>query len=192
MEELPASLAALRREPARLQAVADRLAQQQRDAAVEHYRVFLENAESARGLRDAHERVRLALDGGLEELPVLDARCRGFLQAIERIAAARKANSLLLQYHPALLELLELPQLMDTCVRNGYYEEALDLAAHVERLALRSSSSSSTHGDNAVLATVVAEVDRAAQLMLTQLVGLLHGEAKVGRAQMTRVVRRGR
>ena len=67
-------------------------------------------------------------------LTTLKERCVEFSQTAQSLNSARRLTSLALSKHTQLLEILELPQLMDTCVRNGYWEEALDLAAYVARL----------------------------------------------------------
>lgn len=56
------------------------------------------------------------------------------MQEAEQIAQNRRMNSLTLNLHTEILEVLEIPQLMDTCVRNSYYEEALELVSYVRRL----------------------------------------------------------
>ena len=40
------------------------------------------------------------------------------------------------EQHGALLELLEVPSLMESCVRAGSYDDALDLRAYCAKLAL--------------------------------------------------------
>lgn len=62
------------------------------------------------------------------------------MKEAEEIGASRRMNSLTLNRHTEILEILEIPQLMDTCVRNGYYEEALELAAYVKRLEKKYTS----------------------------------------------------
>ncbi|XP_019360905.1 PREDICTED: conserved oligomeric Golgi complex subunit 8, partial [Gavialis gangeticus] len=88
--------------------------------------------------------------------------CRSFVREAEAIAASRRTNSLTLSRHTEILEVLEIPQLMDTCVRNGYYEEALELAAYVRRLERK-------HAAIPVIQGIVEEVRQSTQLMLSQL-----------------------
>ena len=65
---------------------------------------------------------------------MLKEKCLGFSETAQSLSSARRLTSLALSRHTQLLEILELPQLMDTCVRNGYWEEALELSAHVVRM----------------------------------------------------------
>ncbi|RMC09389.1 hypothetical protein DUI87_14397 [Hirundo rustica rustica] len=88
---------------------------------------------------------------------------RTFMRDAEAIACSRRMNSLTLNRHTEILEILEIPQLMDTCVRNGYYEEALELTAYVRRLERK-------HSSIPVIQGIVEEVRQSAQLMLNQLI----------------------
>ncbi|NXK64879.1 COG8 protein, partial [Sylvietta virens] len=99
----------------------------------------------------------------LERLPALQDACRTFMRDAEAIACSRRMNSLTLNRHTEILEILEIPQLMDTCVRNGYYEEALELTAYVRRLERK-------HSSIPVIQGIVEEVRQSAQLMLNQLI----------------------
>uniref|UniRef100_A0A8C0H3P8 Conserved oligomeric Golgi complex subunit 8 n=1 Tax=Chelonoidis abingdonii TaxID=106734 RepID=A0A8C0H3P8_CHEAB len=88
---------------------------------------------------------------------------RSFLRDAEEIASDRRMNSLTLNRHTEILEILEIPQLMDTCVRNSYYEEALELAAYVRRLERK-------HSSIPVIQGIVDEVHQSSQLMLNHLI----------------------
>nr|XP_041574546.1 conserved oligomeric Golgi complex subunit 8 isoform X2 [Taeniopygia guttata] len=156
-------LAELGREPARLAAERARVGAETRRLAFEHYRAFIRSAECTGRAGRGFGGIESRLGRLLERLPALQDACRTFMRDAEAIACSRRMNSLTLNRHTEILEILEIPQLMDTCVRNGYYEEALELTAYVRRLERK-------HSSIPVIQGIVQEVRQSAQLMLSQLI----------------------
>lgn len=54
-------------------------------------------------------------------LPAFSAACTEFLGLAQDINKQRRLNTITLANHVQLMELLEIPQLMDTCVKNRYH-----------------------------------------------------------------------
>ena len=87
-------------------------------------------------MRKEIQRIDEGVDNLVADLPSLTDACQNFQGNGANILKSYKRNRQTLQHHIQLLELLEIPQLMDTCVRNEWYDQALDLvlfAATLER-----------------------------------------------------------
>jgi hypothetical protein len=115
----------------------------------------------------------------LDELPVLSKSCQNFCTIAQEIAEARRLNKITLQQHAQLIELLEIPQLMDTCVRNGFYDEALQLEEYAHRLE-------KIHPNVSVVQEIVADVKASSEVMLHQLQQKLRGDTQL--AQCLKIV----
>uniref|UniRef100_A0A8C5QXJ0 Conserved oligomeric Golgi complex subunit 8 n=1 Tax=Leptobrachium leishanense TaxID=445787 RepID=A0A8C5QXJ0_9ANUR len=152
----------LRREPERLSEERGQILRQTRDLAFSNYKTFIRTAECTELIYRDFSRVESSVCRVLAKLPGLQESCRGFVKQAEEISSSRRMNTLTLNRHTEILEILEIPQLMDTCVRNGYYEEALELVAYVKRLEKK-------HSSIPVIQGIIQEVRQSAQLMLTQL-----------------------
>ncbi|XP_025895406.1 conserved oligomeric Golgi complex subunit 8-like, partial [Nothoprocta perdicaria] len=146
--------------------------EQTRRLAFEHYRAFIRSAECTGRAGRGFGGIERRLGSLLARLPALQEACRSFMRDAEEIACSRRMNSLTLNRHTEILEILEIPQLMDTCVRNGYYEEALELAAYVRRLERK-------HRSIPVIQGIVDEVRQSSQLMLTQLIQQLRSNIQL-------------
>lgn len=78
----------------------------------------------------------------------------------------RRVNRSLLGLHATVMEFLEVPQLIDTCVRNGNYDEALDLIAFMGKMT-------HPHSDVPIIQQLVRELQACSTLLLEQLLGRL-------------------
>uniref|UniRef100_A0A3Q2QFU1 Conserved oligomeric Golgi complex subunit 8 n=1 Tax=Fundulus heteroclitus TaxID=8078 RepID=A0A3Q2QFU1_FUNHE len=162
----------LGREPERLADERNQILQQTRELAFSNYQTFIRTADCTEHIYRDFGRVEGSVSRLLDKLPRFGERCRNFMKEAEEIGVSRRMNSLTLNRHTEILEILEIPQLMDTCVRNGYYEEALELAAYVKRLEKK-------HSTLPVIQGIVREVRQSAQLMLNQLLQQLRTNSQL-------------
>ncbi|KAK9131247.1 hypothetical protein Sjap_011734 [Stephania japonica] len=187
-ELLSFTLDRLHKEPELLRVDAERIRRQMQEVAVGNYRAFIAAADALLSIREEVSSVDKHLESLkvflifktsfgatvvlIAEIPKLTSGCTEFIESAQQILEKRKMNQTLLANHSALLDLLEIPQLMDTCVRNGNYDEALDLEAFVGKL-------STMHPELPVIQALAAEVRQTTQSLLSQLLQKLRSNIQL-------------
>ncbi|XP_057799711.1 conserved oligomeric Golgi complex subunit 8 [Salvia miltiorrhiza] len=161
-ELLSFTLDRLHKEPELLRVDAERIRRQMQEVAVGNYRAFIAAADALLEIREEVSSIDKHLESLISEIPKLTSGCTEFVDSAENILEKRKMNQTLLANQSTLLDLLEIPQLMDTCVRNGNFDEALDLETFVAKLT-------TMHPKIPVIQALAAEVRQTTQSLLSQL-----------------------
>ncbi|KAD2393962.1 hypothetical protein E3N88_40939 [Mikania micrantha] len=171
-ELLSFTLDRLHKEPELLRVDAERIRRQMQEVAVNNYRSFISAADALVSIRNEVLSIDKHLESLIAEVPKLTSGCSEFVDSAEQILEKRKMNQTLLANHSTLLDLLEIPQLMDTCVRNGNYDEALDLEAFVSKL-------STMHPKLPVIQALAAEARETTRSLLSQLLQKLRSNIQL-------------
>ena len=158
------TVSGIRRRAPELDAAQEGLRAQIKELASASCGVFIESADCVKHVHNDLSRVARQLEALEAKLP----------QAVhvddQRGIDERRCNVTLLAKHAELLEVLEQPQLMDTCVRNGFVDEALELENAARSRAI-------VHSGVPIIAQVAAEVSAAMgelrESLLNQLAGPL-------------------
>lgn len=136
------------------------------------YPTFISVHNCSSAVTSAFDDFSSSLGRLLDAVPALEEECRTFARSTSGVQKARAKAALVQEQQDKLFDLLEIPQLMDTCVRNGYYQEALELSAHTDDLVKR-------YPNIELVLDVAKEVDGVLQLMLAQLLALLREPIKL-------------
>jgi hypothetical protein len=104
-----------------------------------------------------------------DSLPALQTSSSGWRERTDAALKERKKARLVLEQQEKLRDLLDIPLLIDTSVRNGYFAEALSLVAHANSI-----TSSTTTLPPALLASVLVEIRHSVDQMSLTLLGTLH------------------
>jgi hypothetical protein len=140
--------------------------------AVENYSAFLQSAVCVRKVREELEHSGRLLHELAAEVPNLHTASSQVVQHARDVEALRKDTHTTAKMHSQLLQLLEVPQLMDTAVRNEYYEEALELGAFASRMRTRFT-------DIALIERLREDVERSERHMLQALLQKLQSSIQL-------------
>eukprot|EP00878_Enallax_costatus_P022940 GHUV01024379.1.p1 GENE.GHUV01024379.1~~GHUV01024379.1.p1 ORF type:complete len:532 (+),score=134.01 GHUV01024379.1:237-1832(+) len=131
-------------------------------SALSHYHAFIDSANCLSVVREQLSKACEGLEILSSSVPDLATTFESFSSDAAAVLTRHTANKQLLGQQSTLLELLDAPQLMDTCVRNGIFDEALDLHAFIMRVGL-------LHPDLPVVKLLVSQAQAVTQAMLGQL-----------------------
>lgn len=124
----------LKKEQSRLAEETKRIVEQTQDLAISNYKTFIHTAENSRSIFQEFQSAETQVGTLIEKLPQFSGKCEKFLEESCGINEERRLNTITLKKNAQLLEILELPQLMERCIREGRYEEALELASYVQKM----------------------------------------------------------
>lgn len=129
------SLTSLQSEPARIADEAEFCEQQLVKLCLRQQATFIDVHACSSAIESALDDFTASLDDLMEAIPDLEAECSAFQEATRGIQADRAQAALVSSQQDVILDTLDLPLLVDTCVRNGYYQEAMQLAQYTRQLA---------------------------------------------------------
>eukprot|EP00210_Caulerpa_lentillifera_P006080 g5809.t1 len=130
------SVERLNKEPELLKQEAEKIDRQIMEVSVDHYEAYLSAEKCLKDLHVMFESLNESLTGFQNRLPSFDNACLEFEKGSKASQQKWKEKRKLLNNRDAVLTVLEVPKLMETCVRNGNIDEALDLQSFVHRLSI--------------------------------------------------------
>ncbi|CAJ0926991.1 14131_t:CDS:2 [Entrophospora sp. SA101] len=136
------------------------------------YKSFSNANNNLQTINNSLDNLSLHLNNLVSNLPNIQNSCNPFLQELKQFTQQNNKINIILENHNNLLEIMEIPKLMDACVRNGLYSEAMDLSVHVTRLISKYPSIS-------LIQQIDNDVKNTMQLMLTKLIKLLSKPIKL-------------
>lgn len=160
------------REPQRLQEEEEAVQAEMEQLAFLNYKSFVQTSECIGELHSGIKGIGGHLQGLRAALSRFSAAAQEFATEAQQIEAEWEVNGAALERHARIVEILEVPQLMDTCVRNGYYEEALQLQQYANQLHRK-------HPGIPIIANMADDVRATADVMLEQLHSQLRGNIQV-------------
>ena len=117
-------------------------------------------------------KVRSNVTSVAADLPHLTSGFQEFCKKAHLISKARQVEYKTLQHYNELLEILEIPQLIDTCAKQELFDDALEIEQYTVKLLAAFPNVSLIKSTYAAVTESIAEIGRTLQQQLSGKVDL--------------------
>ncbi|CAG8437274.1 3432_t:CDS:2 [Ambispora gerdemannii] len=166
------SLESLKHEPSLIKEEESKIQSELAELSFREYKSFIQTSECKSNIQNSLENCKTHVSKLSSTILIFEENCVSFIAETEKITKQRTKINTIIEQHGNLLDILEIPQLMDICVRKELYSEAIDLSAHVTRLAAR-------YPKILIIQRIENDVKDTMQLMLSRLIALLSEPIKL-------------
>ena len=161
-ELLSFSLDRRNKEPELLRDEQERIQRQLEETAFKNYRAFVATAECIEKVAEGLGKIGTDLSSVYARVPEIEGRGKVYESTLEGHLRDQKQTKAVSASAAQVQEILEVTQLMETCVRQGSYDEALDLEAFVSKLVV-------LHPNVEVVASLAARAKDLSRQMQSRL-----------------------
>jgi len=165
-------LSKLAKEPDILRGELEKVEEEMKNTVVTDYKSFIQASQCIHNLNTSAENLAKSLKALTASLAPLPNNCNNFSRSAIPLKLEREKNKLTLDKHEKMLELLKIPQLMEKRVKQGSYEEVLQLQQFAKQLEKK-------HGKIPIISSIGKDVDAQISIMRDMLHKNLRGNIKV-------------
>lgn len=163
------SLETLKNEPQNLSNQESRFLTQLEDVSCGHYRALIEGFKCAGSVREGVGTIQKKLETLITELPKLANTTRLFSQNVALLQNSRERSLRTASESLRILELLEIPKLMQTLLLSKSYNEVLELRDYSLKFNL-------LYNDDPIINSISKNIRLLSQQMVFQLLNALNSE----------------
>ncbi|KAJ1966693.1 conserved oligomeric Golgi complex component [Dispira parvispora] len=150
------SLGTLRNEPTFLVAEQDDISQELVQLCLDESRVF-QHAHHYLGEFEHVTKTMHARSAGVaDSIPTVTNACQDFTKLAQEIGQQKRTTAAVQTYYDEIVDLLELPVIMRSCVKQGMYQQAIDLTMAVRKWDT-TSGSDSVHSSDLGSSNVISD-----------------------------------
>ncbi|KAK5574561.1 hypothetical protein RB653_009814 [Dictyostelium firmibasis] len=153
----------LLREPSQITELKSKTIKEMQKLALDHYQLFIENYKTLNYTVSKIQNVSNQIENGLlSNLPTISSSCESFSSKSHSLTERRSSIKNLLDNFATLLDILEIPQLMDTCIKNNSFDEALQLESFAKKIYKQ-------YSNNTVIIEIIKEIKICTRSLISTL-----------------------